>query len=216
MQAAAGQGRRGPWGARLCSDTPKPVDTLLPSRRHTYPEKDNRPRAQGPSVHLVWETCHTSSTVPRGQPTPHGRGSVQTCNGTDSSRSLLASFGNGFLICFSPRLQKKKSCSGALTPPSEPALQGLGPWGPEGPGLAEHHPPGYKMPVRPRRRETRGATSGRRLTQSSCRGGSDGSGLPDCFHAGEAHGPAGPRHGPCPRALTGAAIPRPWTKASCA
>ena len=76
--------------------------------------------------------------------------------------------------------------------------------------------------------ENTGCYIGKTLhVQSSCQEGVAGLGcltLLSCWRGSrtprppdpQAYGPPGLRHGPCQRALTGAAIPRPWTKPSCA
>lgn len=99
-----------PEGHRhLCSDTPKSVDTAL-HYAISAQQTDDHSRTQCPSAHLVWEMAHAGSKAPRGGLHPHpGEGGHANAQRHRQFRSLLAIFGNAFLICFSPRLQNKRS-----------------------------------------------------------------------------------------------------------
>lgn len=60
-------------------------------------------------VCLGLRTIHASLIVPSRPPCAATQGAVQMRSGPDGSRSLLAIFGNGFLICFSPRLWNERA-----------------------------------------------------------------------------------------------------------
>ena len=99
-----------PGGHRcLCSDTPKSVDTT-PHDAISAQQTDDHPRMQCPLARLVWEMAPAHSAVPGVGLYPHpGEGGHANAQGRRQFRSLLAIFGNAFLICFSPRLQNKRS-----------------------------------------------------------------------------------------------------------
>lgn len=105
MQAAAGQSWGGPWRGGQATPTVlrhPPASGLALHNTTCVGQTGTPPRTQGPLVRL-WKAAHASSRVLEASLHPHPRG------GTDSSRSLLAILGNGFLICFSPRLQNNQN-----------------------------------------------------------------------------------------------------------
>ena len=166
---------------------------------------------QCPSACLVWEMAHASSKAPRGSLHPHpGEWGHANAQGHRQFRSLLAIFGNAFLI-FLPGFRIK----GADVEPDisfRASCTRTGPRAPVGLGLAEHTHLGTNAIGAQTEKSTGRCFWKRRHRQSSGRGWRGGLGrltLLSCWR-----GPWTPR--PWTWAFPGDAMPRPWMEPSCA